>query len=1658
MKMSEETSWTSSARNDNVNTDNENNKDKGSSDDDSSSNDSGSDSESGSSSSSNSSSDSNASKKSGSSSRSSNSEKRSAHDEVTNDADDSPTKADLSDTNDEDASMDVDTPRKKRSQRAKELKEMIETDPDMYGVRRSGRSRKEPERYSTKDEENSDSDSEALKKKSKSRKNSENWDGSDSTTDQSEKPRRQVKKPIKRNESKRRKRLKSVESFESDSDSDEEKRGPRRQTSKKVSYKEQSDHTDSEDLVDVDYGDYNPETDTGETIEKILEQRLGLKGAIGQPTTPFNVESHGDPNDALTRDSETEQQYLVKWKGKSYMHTTWETDDSLVALNAKGLKKVENYLRRVDEIRIWKQYATPEDIEYFDCQEEMANELRQLYLNCERIIAHQPSKSTETCQPEYLCKWEGLPYSECTFEDGGLIGKKYSKEIEDYHAREKSQKTPSKLCRALKSRPKFVPMKTQPDYIGGNDTYVLRDYQLDGVNWLAHTWCKRNSVILADEMGLGKTIQTISFFSYLFNHHEVYGPFLMVVPLSTMAAWQKEFGQWAPELNLVVYIGDVNSRNMIRSYEWCHPGNKRLKFNVLLTTYEILLKDKGFLGSVGWAALGIDEAHRLKNDDSLLYKTLIEFDTNHRMLITGTPLQNSLRELWALLHFIMPDKFSSWEEFEAEHGDSDAKGYAKLHKQLEPFLLRRVKKDVEKSLPAKVEQILRVEMTQVQKQYYKWILTKNYQALAKGLKGSLNGFANIMMELKKCCNHASLIRTVDDYNHLDPLTRLIRGSGKLLLLDKLLCRLKETGHRVLIFSQMVRMLDILGDYLSLRRFAFQRLDGSIKGEIRKQALDHFNAEGSNDFCFLLSTRAGGLGINLATADTVIIFDSDWNPQNDLQAQARAHRIGQKNQVNIYRLVTKNSVEEDILERAKQKMVLDHLVIQRMDTTGKTVLSNKPSSSSNSSNSTPFNKEELAQILKFGAEELFKEGEDADEEPNVDIDDILRRAETREDAPVHTGNELLSAFKMASFNFNEEEVIAAQAVKQGRDWDDIIPLADREKIIAEEKAKEEMEMFLPPRNRKPVKHPPATADDSGEEFDPSTRDKEDGSDESDSEKPRGRRGKKSNRDIVKGFSEQEVRRFVKSYKKFALPLTRLESLSVDAELQDKNVDELKILAESLQTQCENCIKEHEEKQKEGEIKKKGDRGPNFKFYGVSIFPKHVVGCQQELEPLYKILPLSSEERKKWTLDAKIKDVKDWDVSWSLQDDSLLLTGVYEYGLGSWEAIKMDPTYGLADKILPDGDLKPQAKQLQSRAEYLLRIIQKLNPANKAQEVIKPKKKATKAKDTSNGDAKKDKKKKEPSDEKGKASKNKDKKKKKKDQPMHYTANAEPQIADADLDPEIFALCKEKLRPVKKVLKQLDKCSELKGAEKKDLVKECLVSIGKRIQKCLDDATDEKDAKKFRNQLWTFVAKFTEYEPKKCYKMFKSAMKGAKEPKKHKSSHQDPPRPRSPENHSFRPTSEEELSNPGQKRPKSSSGASPSKRMRETPPERPPYSSYPSGSLQQPRIDKWPGQGHPGRGDERDRYRNPPYPKAGQPPPDKYRNRSYDRQAPPGAPFPPYGQPYGHGYPPQGYPAGSPYPPGPPQAHPYSGPYRDRGDWNRRPDRPEDKKIPPGHATK
>uniref|UniRef100_A0A4W6CNI7 Chromodomain helicase DNA binding protein 2 n=1 Tax=Lates calcarifer TaxID=8187 RepID=A0A4W6CNI7_LATCA len=1223
--------------------------------------------------------------------------------------------------------------------------------------------------------------------------------------------------------------------------------------------------TDSDDLIEMtgDAGEEQQDDDS-ETIEKVMDTRIGKKGATGASTTVYAIEENGDPCEGFDPENdEGETQYLIKWKGWSYIHNTWESMDSLTQQKVKGLKKLDNYKKKSEELNSWLRKASPEDVEFHNCQQELTADLNKQFQIVERIIAHS-HKTPSSNEPEYLCKWMGLPYSECSWEDGALVRKKFQHCIDSFTNRNSSKTVPSKDCKVLKQRPRFVALKKQPSYIG-DENLELRDYQLDGLNWLAHSWCRCNSVILADEMGLGKTIQTISFLSYLFHQHQLYGPFLLVVPLSTLTSWQREFDTWAPDMNVVVYLGDVMSRKTIRDYEWVNHQTKRIRFNALLTTYEILLKDKGVLGNINWAFLGVDEAHRLKNDDSLLYKTLMEFRSNHRLLITGTPLQNSLKELWSLLHFLMPDKFDSWEDFEDEHGKGRENGYQSLHKVLEPFLLRRVKKDVEKSLPAKVEQILRVDMTAQQKQFYKWILTRNYKALAKGTRGSSAGFLNIVMELKKCCNHCFLIKQPEDGDtetQQEHLQSLVRGSGKLVLLDKLLTRLRERGNRVLIFSQMVRMLDILAEYLAKNRYPFQRLDGSIKGEIRKQALDHFNAEGSEDFCFLLSTRAGGLGINLASADTVVIFDSDWNPQNDLQAQARAHRIGQKKQVNIYRLVTKGTVEEDIIERAKKKMVLDHLVIQRMDTTGRTVLD----SNSGNTNSNPFNKEELTAILKFGAEDLFKEAEGEESEPQeMDIDEILRLAETREsDQGSSATDELLSQFKVANFSSMEESTPEFEE-KPIREWDDIIPEEQRRKIEEEEKQREMEDIFMLPRSRSSNKRAQANDSDSdvGSKLKHRSSGSESETDDSDDDKKPKKRGRpRARKNNVEGFTDAEIRRFIKAYKKFGSPLERLEAIARDSELVDKSIADLKRLGELIHSSCVTAPK----MMHVIIIPAKGPgkrRGINIKISGVQVNAKSIIQHEEEFEPLHKAVPPNPAERNKFKLTCRVK-VAHFDVDWDLQDDVQLLLGIYEHGFGNWDLIKTDPDLKLADKILPDDpSKKPQAKQLQARAEYLLKLLKKEQDStdtSKTGEEVDVKSGCGLIVITSGISL----------------LQAKGAKGKKTQGPVHITAGSEPipieGKEDDELDQETFSICKERMRPVKKALKQLDKPDEgLSDQEQLQHTRTCLLKIGDRITECLKAYSDPEHVKIWRRNLWIFVSKFTEFGARKLHKLYKMAQK-------------------------------------------------------------------------------------------------------------------------------------------------------------------------------------------
>ncbi|KAG5186809.1 SNF2 family N-terminal domain-containing protein [Tribonema minus] len=437
----------------------------------------------------------------------------------------------------------------------------------------------------------------------------------------------------------------------------------------------------------------------------------------------------------------------------------------------------------------------------------------------------------------------------------------------------------------------------------------LREYQLEGVNWLLWNWWHKRPSILADEMGLGKTIQTTAFLHALWRNKLTAnrGPHLIVAPLSLVNQWQGEVDTWSPDMNAVVYHGNAEARDVIREREWWYDAPfvskedardlRRAgvpKFNVMITTFEIALREVRDLSRVAWQVLVVDEAHRLKNCESKLFQELSSLPREHCLLLTGTPLQNKTEELWALLHFCHKDHFNDQRQFLQQFGDlKEASQVGELHEVLRPFLLRRIKEDVEKSLPPKEETVIEVSLTPVQQQFYKAIYAKNTSYLFRGARPSNTpSLMNVMMELRKCCNHPYLNRGVEDrilseipHELRTPANitkQLIDASGKMVLLAKLLPRLQQEGHKVLIFSQMVRCLDLIEEYLRATGYKYERLDGSTRSNFRTAAVERFNRPHFERFIMLLSTRAGGLGLNLTSADTVIIYDSDWNPHNDLQ--------------------------------------------------------------------------------------------------------------------------------------------------------------------------------------------------------------------------------------------------------------------------------------------------------------------------------------------------------------------------------------------------------------------------------------------------------------------------------------------------------------------------------------------------------------------------------------------------------------------------------------------------------------------------------------------------------------------------------------------------------------------------------------------------------
>ncbi|KAM9534973.1 chromodomain-helicase-DNA-binding protein 5-like isoform 3-T3 [Salvelinus alpinus] len=808
-------------------------------------------------------------------------------------------------------------------------------------------------------------------------------------------------------------------------------------------------------------------------------QRI-LHWTWGDPPLPMEVPPgpDGEMVDPLVKPplkGHPERELFVKWAGLSYWHCSWVSELQLELYHAVMYR---NYQRKND-------MDEPPPYDYGSGEEELNNEKRKSkdpqyaameerfyrygikpeWMVIHRILNHSYDKDGDVL---YMIKWRDLPYDQCTWEVDDFDVPEYNHSKHSYwdHREQmigddqrplvvrKGKKGKEEEKRREREIPPDAPIidptikfEHQPWYINATGG-TLHPYQLEGLNWLRFSWAQGTDTILADEMGLGKTVQTIVFLYSLYKEGHSKGPYLVSAPLSTIINWEREFEMWAPDFYVVTYTGDKDSRAVIRENEFTFEdstvktGRKvfrmkkdsAIKFHVLLTSYELITIDQTILGSINWACLVVDEAHRLKNNQSKFFRILNGYKIYYKLLLTGTPLQNNLEELFHLLNFLTPERFNNLEGFLEEFADiSKEDQIKKLHDLLGPHMLRRLKADVFKNMPSKTELIVRVELSPMQKKYYKFILTRNFEALNSKGGGNQVSLLNIMMDLKKCCNHPYLFPVAAMEAPVLPNgsydgNQLVKSSGKLTLLQKMLKKLKDEGHRVLIFSQMTKMLDLLEDFLEYEGYKYERIDGSITGGLRQEAIDRFNAPGAQQFCFLLSTRAGGLGINLATADTVVIYDSDWNPHNDIQAFSRAHRIGQNKKVMIYRFVTRASVEERITQVAKRKMMLTHLVVRPG-------LGSKTGSMS---------KQELDDILKFGTEELFKDEmeaaaramgshqklwdiKDGDEGSVIHYDDnaiskLLDRSQNAtEDTEIQNMNEYLSSFKVAQYVVKDEDV-------------------------------------------------------------------------------------------------------------------------------------------------------------------------------------------------------------------------------------------------------------------------------------------------------------------------------------------------------------------------------------------------------------------------------------------------------------------------------------------------------------------------------------------------------------------------------------------------------------------------------------------------------------
>ncbi|GAB7345823.1 hypothetical protein MBLNU457_4080t2 [Dothideomycetes sp. NU457] len=761
-------------------------------------------------------------------------------------------------------------------------------------------------------------------------------------------------------------------------------------------------------------------------------------------------EDNYDPSKSIDQIDEDEKAYLVRWENKSYFRATWMPGPWVWGVTAGSMRKA--FARR-DEARVPKmrtEDAIPEEFLRTDIVLDVK------YTSYVDIQGEEIDKARIREVSEALIKFKGLGYEDAVWEkppvpededrwtdfvvayNDWVLGK--------YIHIPKALPLKNRLERARSMHfATKLEKKKQPDNLVGGE---LMKYQLEGVNWLYYKWFCQENAVLADEMGLGKTIQIIGFLATLVQEWNCF-PFLVVVPNSTCPNWRREIKQWAPSLRVVAYYGSKESRDMAYRYELYPKGSKDLRCHVVVTSYDAAQDEncRRFFRSVPWQAMIVDEGQRLKNDKNLLYSALSALKVPFRILLTGTPLQNNARELFNLLQFL--DENFDAAQLETEYENLTAENVPRLHGLIRPFFLRRTKAQVLTFLPPMAQIILPVSMSLVQKKLYRSILAKNPDLLKaiftekRDLKSSERAsLSNILMQLRKCLCHPFVYsQSIEERNVSQAVSHrnLVEASGKLQLLEMLLPKLRERGHRVLIFSQFLDMLNMVEDFLDGLGFQYQRLDGTI-GTLQKQKrIDEFNAPGSELFAFLLSTRAGGVGINLATADTVIIMDPDFNPHQDIQALSRAHRIGQKNKVLCFHLVTRASAEEKMMQVGRKKMALDHVLIENMD-------------------AEDAEEKDLESILKYGASEIFDDdGEKDVKYDEAQIDKLLDRShiENTQAGDDKTAETQFSFARVWANNELEDTMQLAEAEDAAPDpsvWDKI--LRERERAAAAEAAKAE----------------------------------------------------------------------------------------------------------------------------------------------------------------------------------------------------------------------------------------------------------------------------------------------------------------------------------------------------------------------------------------------------------------------------------------------------------------------------------------------------------------------------------------------------------------------------------------------------------------------------